>query len=262
MRNVLVTGSSHGIGQATAIAFAKEGYAVGINYFHDFEGAVQTEERCKEAGAETKIFYADVSNRDDCKKMLEDFIETFGNIDVLVNNAGGALKMPAGGFDEMPLDYWDSQIGLNLCAAAYCSHYAVKDMKQKKVQGRIINISSGLSIVGWCRRKTLPYCAAKAGVNGLTRTLGTEVAKYGINVNSVAPGFIQTKATTRYSERDLEAYIRKIPAARLGTVDDVTPMILFLADVEKSKFIVGQTFFVDGGESIDNALEHMVDEPI
>lgn len=88
------------------------------------------------------------------------------------------------------------------------------------------------------------------------------MAQYGILVNAVAPGFILTKATTRYTPEELEAYTKKIPVCRLGTVDDITPLILFLASLDKSKFIVGQTIFVDGGESIDNALESMVGEPI
>lgn len=257
MKNVLITGASHGIGAAAALAFGREGYNVGLNYFHSKEGAEDTAKRIRETGSEAEIFYADVSSHDMCRDMLARFIERFGKIDVLVNNAGGALKMPEGGFEQMPMEYWDSQINLNLNAAAYCSRYAVEDMIQKGTHGKIINISSVHSQVTYVRRKALPYCAAKAGLNMFTKSLGVEVIKHGINVNCIAPGMIFTKLTDRYSQEDLESFSRKIPFGNGGTTDDITPLILFLADDSKSRFIVGQTFVVDGGQSIDGAIESM-----
>ena len=253
----MITGASHGIGAAAALAFGREGYNVGLNYFHSKEGAEDTAKRIRETGSEAEIFYADVSSHDMCRDMLARFIERFGKIDVLVNNAGGALKMPEGGFEQMPMEYWDSQINLNLNAAAYCSRYAVEDMIQKGTHGKIINISSVHSQVTYVRRKALPYCAAKAGLNMFTKSLGVEVIKHGINVNCIAPGMIFTKLTDRYSQEDLESFSRKIPFGNGGTTDDITPLILFLADDSKSRFIVGQTFVVDGGQSIDGAIESM-----
>jgi NAD(P)-dependent dehydrogenase (short-subunit alcohol dehydrogenase family) len=199
-----------------------------------------------------------VSEKEECETMISKFISDFGQIDVLVNNAGGGLTIPEGGYEEMPLWYWDQMINLNLNAAAYCSHYAVKNMVENKIRGSIINISSVHSAVTYVRRKAFPYCAAKAGLNMFTKTLGVEVIKHGIRVNCIAPGFIQTKATTRYSEEELNAFLRKIPAGVLGKVHDVTPLALFLADREKSGFIVGQTFFVDGGQSIDGTIDYML----
>jgi NAD(P)-dependent dehydrogenase (short-subunit alcohol dehydrogenase family) len=131
---------------------------------------------------------------------------------------------------------------------------------EHSIRGKIINISSVHSIVTYVRRVTFPYCAAKGGLNMFTKTLGVEVIKYGINVNAVAPGFIKTKATTRYSEEEMNAFLRKIPAGRLGGVEDITPLVLFLADDEKSRFIVGQTFVVDGGQSIDGTIDYMLRE--
>lgn len=261
-KNVLVTGASSGIGAATAIAFAKEGYNVGVNYCHREEGAKKTVEECKKYGVDVQLYQADVSDSRACESMLTAFIEHFGKIDVLVNNAGGALKMPSGGFDEIPIEYWNSQISLNLSAAAYCSRLAVRDMKQKNTPGRIINISSVLSFNSWSRRKTLPYSAAKAGINAFTRTLANEVAKYGICVNAVAPGFILTGLSSRYTEEYKRLYARKIPVGFLGEVQHITPLILFLADVEKTRFITGQVICCDGGESGDAACEWLLDEPI
>lgn len=257
MRNVLITGSSHGIGAAAAIAFAKEGCNVGINYHKSREEAERIAGQCRSFGGKASVYGADVSKHEECRKMVLDFIGEFGQIDVLVNNAGGALKIPEGEFKDMPMEYWDSQIDLNLNSAAYCSRYAVEDMVKKQIRGKIINISSIHSQVTWVRRRMLPYSAGKGGLNMFTKALGVEVAKYGINVNGIAPGLIFTKLAERYSTEDLASFSRKIPYGNGGTVDDIVPMILFLADHEKSRFIVGQTFVIDGGQSIDGSIESM-----
>ena len=257
-RKILITGSSHGIGAAAAAAFAQAGYDVGVNYCKDRGGAEETAGRIRDLGRRAEIYHADVSSSSECEKMLEKFIADFGRIDVLVNNAGGALKIPGGGFESMPVEYWDSQINLNLNAAAYCSRIAVRDMIEKKTAGRIINVGSIHGTVSWVKRKLLPYCVAKAGLGMFTKSLGAEVAKYEINVNCIAPGFIVTKATGRYSEEETDAFKRKIPVGELGRVEDLTPMMLLLADVEASRFIVGQTFVIDGGQSIDGVIDYML----
>jgi NAD(P)-dependent dehydrogenase (short-subunit alcohol dehydrogenase family) len=256
--NVLITGASHGLGAGLALAFAKEGYNVGVNYHKDRDGAEQTARRVRDYGLAAEIYGADVSDSVACEQMLAEFIGRFGSVDVLINNAGGALKIPDGGFGEMPMSYWDDQIRLNLNAAAYCSRPAIKCMIENRIRGKVINISSIHSQITWVRRKILPYCAAKAGLNMFTKALAVEVIKYGINVNCIAPGFIQTKATTRYSPEQLDGFKKKIPAGVLGTVEDITPLALLLADDVKSRFIVGQTFVVDGGQSIDGAIESMI----
>lgn len=256
---VLITGASRGIGAALAVAFAKEGYSfVGINYSSDIGGAESVAKKVRELGAKAQIYCCDVSEPGKCEEMLETFIKDAGKIDVLVNNAGGAQKIPAGGFEDMPVEYWDRQIRLNLSSAAYCSRLAIKNMIANGIHGRIINISSIHSQVTWVKRKMLPYCAGKSGLNMFTKALGVEVAKYGINVNCIAPGFIATKLTTRYSDEEINAFKRKIPAGVLGSVEDIVPLALLLADEKKSRFIVGQTFVVDGGQSIDGAIDSMM----
>ena len=260
-RNILVTGSSHGIGAGCAIAFARdEGANVGITCNKCPEGAEQVAAECAKYGVKTKIYAGDVGCHDHCKAMVEDFVATFGKIDVLVNNAGGALQIPGGPkgeFKDMPMEYWDSQMALNLNAAAYLSRYAVADMIEKKTEGRIVNISSVHGQVSWVHRRMLPYSAAKAGLNMFTKSLGVEVAKYGIRVNAVAPGLIYTKIMSRYSEADVKGFNHKIPVGRGGTVEEIVPAIQFLADVEKTRFIVGQVIFVDGGQSCDGSIESM-----
>lgn len=261
-RNVLVTGASRGIGAAIALAFAKEGDNVGINYLYDDVGAKAVCEQAQDYGVKARIYQADVGNSKDVERMFAQYLEEFKTIDVLVNNAGGALKIPQGGFEKMPLSYWDEMIALNLSAAAYCSHHAVNSMIDHGTQGSIINISSVHSVITYVRRKAFPYCAAKAGLNMFTKTLGVEVIKHGIHVNAIAPGFISTAATTRYNEEELNAFLRKIPAGFLGKVDDITPMVLFLADPKKSRFIVGQTIVIDGGQSIDGTIDYMLQEEL
>lgn len=257
---ILVTGSSHGIGAATAIAFAKDGYNVGINYHKTPDGAHEVAKECREFGVDVQVYGADVSKSEDCERMLNAFIDYFGKIDVLVNNAGGALKIPKGGFVDMPVEYWDGQIALNLSAAAYCSRIAAKDMIDKGVRGSIINISSVHSQITWVRRKALPYSAGKAGLNMFTKSIGVELIKHGINVNCIAPGLVFTKIMDRYSPKDLEGFRRRIPFGDGARAEDIVPMIQFLADKEKSRFIVGQTFFIDGGQSIDGMVDNMLED--
>ena len=259
-KNVLVTGSSHGIGAAVAVAFAEKGYNVGITYCKTPDGAVKTQEQCLAYGVDARIYKVDLSVRGECEQLMAEFLRDFGTIDVLINNAGGALQIPKGEFEDMPLDYWDSQINLNLNAAAYCSQAAVKNMKENGIPGRIVNISSVHGSITWVKRKMLPYCAAKGGVEMFTKALGVEVAKYGIRVNCVAPGLIMTKLADRYKAKDLEGFLNKIPVGFLGKTEHIVPAILFLADEEASRYIVGQVLRVDGGQSVSGTIECMKED--
>ena len=260
-RNILITGSSHGIGAGCAIAFARdEGANIGICGNKNPDSAAEVARQCEAFGVKTKVYICDVGNHDFCKEMMADFIRTFGKIDVLINNAGGALQIPGGPkgeFKDMPMEYWDSQMALNLNSAAYLSRYAVEDMIEKKTEGRIVNISSVHGQVTWVHRRMLPYSAAKSGLNMFTKALGVEVAKYGIRVNCVAPGLIFTKLAERYSKEDLTSFSHKIPVGRGGTVEEIVPAIQFLSDIEKTRFIVGQVLCVDGGQSSDGSIESM-----
>lgn len=254
-RYALITGSARGIGAGIAIAYAKEGYSgIGINYAFDEESALQTVAEIEALGVPVKLYQADVSKKEECERMITSFINDFGKIDVLVNNAGGALKIPDGFFDEMPLEYWDSQIALNLSAHAYCCHYAIRDMKAKGTKGRIINISSQLSMYTWVKRKTLPYTAAKSGLNGFTMALGNECAPFGIIVNAIAPGAIETRIASRYTPEQKKTYIDRIPAGYYGQINDIANMAVYLADLEKPTYIVGQTFLIDGGQLNDGSF--------
>lgn len=260
MKNALITGSSHGIGAATAIALAKEGYNVGITYCKNPEGAEAVQKECLQYGIDARIYQADLQLRPDCEKLMAEFLGDFGTIDVLINNAGGALQIPKGEFEDMPLDYWDKQITLNLSSAAYCAQAAVDNMKKNNIPGRIVNISSVHGMITWVKRKMLPYCAAKGGLEMFTKALGVEVAKYGIRVNCIAPGLIMTKLADRYKPEHLEGFLNKIPVGFLGQTEHIVPAILFLAGEETTRYIVGQVLRVDGGQSVSGTIEVMKED--
>ena len=259
-KNALITGSSNGIGAATAIALAKEGYNVGITYCKNPEGAQKVQAKFLEFGVEVKIYGSDFQVREDCEKLMADFLADFGTIDVLINNAGGALQIPAGEFEDLPLDYWDKQITLNLSSAAYCAQAAVKNMKENNICGRIVNISSVHGFISWVKRKFLPYCAAKGGLEMFTKALAVEVAKYGIRVNCIAPGFIMTKLSDRYKPSDLEAFKNRIPVGFLGQTEHIVPAILFMAGEETTRYITGQILRVDGGQTVTGNIESMKED--
>ena len=258
--NVLITGGSHGIGAATAVAFAKEGYNVGITYCKNPRGAKEIQTQCRAFGVRAEIYRADLQMRQDCEDLMTAFLRDFGTIHVLINNAGGALQIPKGEFEDMPLDYWDKQITLNLSAAAYCAQAAVKNMKEKGIPGRIVNISSVHGAITWVKRKMLPYCAAKGGLEMFTKALGVEVAKYGIRVNCIAPGLIMTKLAERYKPEHLEGFLNKIPVGFLGQTEHIVPAILFLSKEETTRYIVGQVLRVDGGQSVSGTIEVMKED--
>lgn len=256
-KNALITGSSSGIGAAIAVAFAKNGINVGLTYNRHKEGGEEVKKICEGLGVKAELYQVQLSDREECCALMEKFLADFGTIDILVNNAGGALKIPAGEFDELPLDYWDSQIGLNLSAAAYCSQYAIRNMKENDIKGNIINISSVHGTVSWVKRKFLPYCAGKGGLDMMTKALGVEVAPYGIRVNGIAPGFIATDATKRYTPEQVKEFTDHIPAGILGNTDDIVHMALYLSDEANTRFIVGQTFHIDGGQSVTGMIVNM-----
>lgn len=261
-QHALVTGSSNGIGRATAIALAKAGYDVGLTYRSEasYERCLAVYNECKKYGGDIQMYQVELINRAACEELITRFLDHYKTIDVLVNNAGGALKMPKGEFDEMPLDYWEEQIALNLNAPAFLSHYAVKNMKENNIPGRIVNISSVHGKITWVKRKMLPYCAGKAGLDMFTSALGVEVAPYGIRVNGVAPGFIMTGLSSRYTPDQTKAFTDHIPAGVLGTTEDIVPMILFLCDEANTRFIVGQTFRVDGGQSVTGNIDSIKED--
>jgi len=234
----LVTGASKGIGAAIARALAADGWQVAVNYRSDEEGANATVKAIEDAGGTAVALHADVANGapDDLFKQAEE--ELGGPVLALVNNAGVTADGLAIQLDD---DAWDRVIGTNLTAAFRLTRRAMRPMIKARY-GRIVNVAS---VVGpRANAGQANYAAAKAGLIGMTKTVAAEVARRGVTVNAVAPGFIETEMTKDVPDAVIEA----IPARRVGTPDDVAAAVRFLAS-EDAGYVTGTTLFVDGGMS-------------
>jgi 3-oxoacyl-[acyl-carrier protein] reductase len=234
----LVTGASKGIGAAIAKALAADGWYVAVNYRSDEDGAKATVKAIEDAGGKAVALHADVTNGapDELFKQAEE--QLGGPVLALVNNAGVTADGLAIQLDD---DAWERVIDTNLSAAFRLTRRAMRPMIKARY-GRIINVAS---VVGpRANAGQANYAAAKAGLIGLTKTVAAEVARRGVTVNAVAPGFIETDMTKDVPEAVVEA----IPARRVGTPDDVAAAVRFLAS-EDAGYVTGTTLFVDGGMS-------------
>ena len=236
----LVTGGSRGIGRAIAVALAREGAKVAINFAGNEKAAEETKALVEQAGSEAILLKADVSDKDADAALIDTVIKTYGKIDILVNNAGitrDSLML------RMKEDDFDAVIDTNLRSVFYLTKAAAKSMMKKRT-GRIINMSSVVGLTG--NAGQVNYAAAKAGVLGITKSAAKELASRGITVNAVAPGFIETDMTDVLSDTIKESLLHEIPLKRMGEPKDVANAVLFLAS-DQSAYITGQVIHVDGG---------------
>ncbi len=239
-KTVLITGASRGIGATCAELFALNGYQVAINYCNSSDMANALADRMCQNGYIAKAFYADVSKQTDVAKMYEDIHNTFGNVDVLVNNAGISH---VGLFTDITESQWQTLNGINVNGAIFCTQYAIRDMLKKHF-GRIINISSIWGITG--ASCEVAYSTTKAALIGMTKALAKELGPSGITVNCVAPGVIDTQMNSGLSESVISALCDETPIGRIGTTWDIAQAVLYFAD-EKSSFITGQVLSPNGG---------------
>lgn len=239
-KTVIITGGARGIGKAAALKLASRGANLVINYLGNDKAASETEEACKQLGAEILLIKGDVASAEQCKKIAAAALERFGRIDVLINNAGITRD---GLLMRMEEKDFDSVINTNL-KGTFLMTKAVSRQMLKQRYGRIINMASVVGITG--NQGQANYSASKAGVIGLTKSFALEVAAKGITVNAVAPGFIETDMTDAMTDAAIEAAKALIPAKRMGSPEDVAEVIAFLAS-EQSGYITGQTVCVDGG---------------
>jgi glucose 1-dehydrogenase len=245
-KNVLITGASSGIGQAIAIRFAKEGANVGINYPFAPDEAEITQKLVKEARAgapgQEILLQADVSNEDQVKAMFVKVLETFGTLDVLVNNAGIQKACPS---HELEAADFDRVLGVNLRGPFLCSREAIRHFLSRG-GGVILNNSSVHEIIP--KPKYLSYSISKGGLENLTKTLALEYAGNGIRVNAVGPGAVVTPINKAWiddpkARGEVESHI---PMGRAANADEIAAVFAFLASDEAS-YITGQTIFACGG---------------
>jgi len=235
----LVTGGSRGIGRACALELAKAGYDVVINYAGNEEAASKTVNELQALNVQAEAVKFDVSDNEVTTKAINEIVEKYGRIDVLVNNAGITRD---GLFMRMSKDNWDAVINTNLTGAYNVTQPVIKVMMKQR-SGSIVNMSSIVGVYGNAGQAN--YAAAKAGLIGFTKSLAKELASRNIRVNAVAPGFIQTDMT---KDLDSEKIAEHIPLKRLGTADDIAQAVKFLA--ADTTYITGQVLQVDGGLTI------------
>jgi len=239
----LVTGAGRGIGRAIACALAGEGAFVLVNYNGSEERALQTVEQIKSQGGNAEAVGCDVSDFEACGRMLEEVIARHGHVDILVNNAGVTRD---GLIMRMSEEDYDRVLDTNLKGAFNTIRHLSRQLLKQK-GGKIINISSVSGIMGNAGQAN--YSASKAGLIGLTKSVAKELASRGICVNAVAPGFIDTEMTRALPEKTREEAVKTIPLGRMGSVEDIARMVVFLAGTA-GDYITGQVFCVDGGISI------------
>ena len=240
MKVAIVTGASRGIGRAIAIALAEEGYNLVLNYRKSRE---ELEDLASTLKTETVLVQGDVSNFDEAENIINTAKSAFGQIDLLVNNAGITkdnliLRMSEEDFDAVQ--------NINLKGTFNCTKHVSRIMLKQKF-GKIINIASVVGITGNIGQAN--YAASKAGVIGFTKSIARELASRSITVNAIAPGFIETKMTDAISEDAKQASLSNIPLGKFGQPEDIANVVVFLAS-DKANYITGQVIKVDGGMAI------------
>ncbi|MBI2560481.1 MAG: 3-oxoacyl-[acyl-carrier-protein] reductase [Planctomycetes bacterium] len=239
-KTAIVTGGTRGIGKAIVLELARQGANVAFTYVKSAEQANALAGEINKNGMGVMAVQSDSSNFNQSKQMVDSVIKNFGRVDVLVNNAGitrdKALMM-------MSEEDWRQVIDTNLTGVFNCTRAVIVPMMKQK-SGSIINITSVSGVVGMARQ--VNYSSSKAGIIGFTKALAKEVARYGITVNSVAPGFIETEMVEVLDKKYLEEILRFVPMGRMGKAEEVAEVVSFLIS-DAARYITGHVLNVDGG---------------
>jgi NAD(P)-dependent dehydrogenase (short-subunit alcohol dehydrogenase family) len=238
----LITGGSRGIGKAICLALAAHDINIIVNYVRNEKAAAEVVQQCREFNVDAIALQANIGIAEDVRVMFEKTLERFGRLDILVNNAGVETVAP---FEKLTENEWDKVFNTNLKGILLCSQQAIPVMKNLG-KGFIINITSLVAQQVWTGYSH--YCASKAGADMLTKCMAVELAPFGITVNGIAPGNIDTDMTRADLSKtgEIEAAIYRTPTKRLGTPEDVARIVLFLVD-PAGDFLTGEIITVDGG---------------
>jgi 3-oxoacyl-[acyl-carrier protein] reductase len=241
-KRVLVTGSSSGIGAATAVMFAQQGCFVGVHYFRTLEGGEKTLAQVKKY-SDGCLLKADMRDEPQVKDLIAAFVDKAGGIDILVNNAGTLLGRVD--METMPLEHYEDEFATNVRSTFLATRESLPFLKQ--AHGCVVNIGSVAGHHGGGPGSGV-YASAKAAIHTLTIAMAREFSKYGIRVNSILPGLIETRFHEKFSTPERKkAVAAETPLGRNGTADDVAKAILFLSSNEASGFITGEYIAVNGG---------------
>lgn len=238
MKTAIVTGGSRGIGAAIVKKLAKNNYNVVLNYNNSQESARKIQEELKQENIHVEIFKADVSKREEVKELADFTLKQFGNIDVLINNAGIDQIKP---FTDITDEDWNRMIQINLNSVFYCTQEVLPTMINNK-DGSIINISSIWGITGGSCE--VHYSVTKAGIDGLTKALAKELGPSNIRVNSIAPGAIMTDMNKDCTEDELKEIEKEIPLGKIGKTEDIAKCVMWLIE---DNYTTGQIISPNGG---------------
>ena len=243
----IVTGADSGIGRAIAIQLASEGATVVVNYAHNKEKAQEVLQTIQQKQGKAIVIQADVSQYQQAMGLIQQAVEHFNRLDIMVNNAGMEIHSP---FLDVTEEQFDHVVSVDLKGAFFCAQAAAREMVKRKTPGRIINISSVHEDIPM--PQNVPYCCAKGGMRMLTRTICLELAPNNITVNNIAPGAVQTPidADVEADPEKMKALLNEIPLHRMGQPEEIAKLAAYLAS-DAAAYITGSTCIIDGGLSVD-----------